>query len=88
MANCHKMQLARRRGYGTFKNLGINLEFYHNGGRYLGSSTSAYNDVKTLAEFQFQILFTKFQEIIKQFLDNNKPNGWDCKVSFDFGDSE
>ena len=88
MTNCHKMQLARKRGYGTFKNLGINLEFYHSGGKHLGSSTNTYNDVKTLAELQFQTLFTRFQEVVKQFLDNAEPDGWDCRVSFMFGDEE
>lgn len=81
MANYRQLQVARKRGYGTFEHLTIHIEFYNNSGKGKGANRQHYIDAKNEAKEHFKHAFDCFKENVKTF-------GWDYRVCFEFNDGE
>jgi len=74
-SSCRTMQLARRRGYGTFKVIDISVECYNSTGKYMGANRKTLQKIKQEAIAKFNVHFLEFRK--------NVEGEWDLRVSFD-----
>jgi len=79
MATYKGMQIAKKRGKGTFKVIDIHVDCYNNSGKFKGANKQTFNNIKTEACQRFAQHFTQFREGLLV-------DGWDFRVSFIFGD--
>ena len=79
MTTYKAQQLAKKRGGGTFKAMSIYVDCYNSSGKFQGSNQQRLHAIQTEAVQRFARHFEAFK-------NNLLFDGWDCKVSFIFGD--